>query len=154
MFGNTKDLPGPGGRCDFTAEEDAISRYMVGVWRAMADGGNPNGGGGATGTVVWPRYDLKQSLGVVFNQSAVVAESDYSVCKFWDRVDGIVYGAAVKANGGNASVAGSGPAGTGSGGPAPSTTGASSANGGAAGLSGQLGVAIAVVMVIGFVVLV
>ncbi|KAK4696199.1 hypothetical protein P7C71_g1679, partial [Lecanoromycetidae sp. Uapishka_2] len=127
VFGNIYDLPLPDGSCNFTDAEKEISTFMVAAWSGMAANATPNGG---ASNITWPAFDPKTSLGIKINASVVPGVVDYSPCAFFDVIDGLIYNASVKANGGstNANLSSSGGNST--------ATGTGLANGTAAGGKG------------------
>jgi hypothetical protein len=84
VFGNLDALPLPNGTCNSTAGEYALSSTLINAWTGMAENGNPSAGGAG---LKWPLWTGNQSLGlVVGNETAGIAEVDYSPCAFWDGV--------------------------------------------------------------------
>ncbi len=78
VMGQVDSLPRPGGECNFTTAEKALSATMLASWRSMAETGSPGGD--------WPQYATNGSLGVNIGDTFVVGEVDYSMCDFWDNL--------------------------------------------------------------------
>jgi carboxylesterase type B len=85
VFGNGVGLPLPGGNCNFTAQENAISESLIAAWSAMAATGSPSVQGGLT----WPQWNSNTSLGVNIVNATSVGVMDYSVCAFWEPIDNL-----------------------------------------------------------------
>ena len=94
VFGNIDGLPLPGGHCNLTDSEHAISDALIGAWSSMAATANP----GQIGAISWPRWEPSASQGLVINNSSEIGLVDYSVCQFWDVVDAMLLNTSEKAN--------------------------------------------------------
>ncbi|KAF9883682.1 hypothetical protein FE257_003066 [Aspergillus nanangensis] len=84
VFGNLDRQPLPGGKCNGTEEEYALSVQMMGLWTAMAENADPS-----TEAIQWPRFVAGEDYttpGVVFEDEATVGEVDFSACELWSQV--------------------------------------------------------------------
>lgn len=86
VFGTVDNLPLPGGGCNFTSAEVAMSNALKDAWTSMAKHGKPGGS--------WSTFAPNTSLGVDVEDSVVPGVVDYSTCAFWDAID-----AAIRKNG-------------------------------------------------------
>lgn len=80
VLGWTSDLPRPGGSCNFTAPEVAISEFMLRAWTSMAADGRP------ANSSVWPAWTANGSTGITVSESVTAGSLDYSECEFWDKI--------------------------------------------------------------------
>ncbi|KAJ0418497.1 Carboxylesterase [Aspergillus carlsbadensis] len=71
--------------CRSSDDERALSREMISLWTAMAEGGDPS-----TDAIQWPGFSIASSSGnapgMVFGNESTPGTIDFSVCKLWAQV--------------------------------------------------------------------
>ncbi|KAE8449434.1 hypothetical protein EG329_008042 [Mollisiaceae sp. DMI_Dod_QoI] len=82
VFGNVNNLPLPNGTCNFSPDEEAISKALMSAWTSMAATGNPS-----SSDLEWPSWNATQSLGINIVNSTTVGVVNYTACEFWDAID-------------------------------------------------------------------
>lgn len=85
VFGNMDGQPLPGGPCNATEAEYHLSEQMMSLWTAMAKNTDPS-----TDAIQWPRFSLGRNAstpGLIFANSALSGEIDYSICQqLWSKL--------------------------------------------------------------------
>ncbi|KAH8888109.1 alpha/beta-hydrolase [Thozetella sp. PMI_491] len=82
VFGQVNRLPLPDGTCNFTVAEKELSVKMLAAWDNMARDGTPG--------EEWPMFNKSESKGIsVEGDTWEVAIVDYSMCDFWDKLQGV-----------------------------------------------------------------
>jgi para-nitrobenzyl esterase len=88
VFGNMNNQPLPGGTCNATEAEDNLSKQMMSLWTAMAENADPS-----TDAIQWPQFTLEKnasSPGLIFADSTLSGQVDYSACKLWSKVYNLI----------------------------------------------------------------
>lgn len=91
VFGNMHfDFPSKGTNCTNSRSEHDLSNEMISLWTAMAENAKPS-----TDEIHWPQFKITpkpNAPGMVFGNSSMPGEIDFSVCKLWAQVDAMLNG--------------------------------------------------------------
>ena len=89
VFRQFGHLPLPNGNCTATAAETHIGDTLAAAWRSMAVNRNPGMVARVPGDPLekWVAYNSTASKGLVVTNSTDIAEVDYSICGFWDKIN-------------------------------------------------------------------
>lgn len=81
--------------CNSSQRERDLSDQMIRLWTAMAEDANPSATKAAT-TSQWPEFKITSTgantPGMVFGNSSMPGQIDFSVCKLWAQVSAMLDG--------------------------------------------------------------
>ncbi|KAF5861393.1 hypothetical protein ETB97_000272 [Aspergillus alliaceus] len=78
IFGNLAHQPVPDGSCNATTTEYGLASGLMGLWRSMAEKGEPS--------VRWPVFG-EDGRGLVIGDGLQIGEVDFRACELWARIN-------------------------------------------------------------------